>query len=144
MLSGIRRITACAILLLLSAATAYAQPDTVTTTTGEKIVGEIKKVEKDIVTIETPYSDSDFKIKRDQVVAIDSARQFMVETFDGPRLSGSLTSDVAKKTLQVGAVTVTLAEITFSIARDRYTPLPNSALNFDGMVSRFLASRVCS
>ena len=59
-------------------------------------------MEKDIVTIETPYSDSDFKIKWEQVVAIDSARQFMVETFDGRRLSGSLTTDVAKKALQVG------------------------------------------
>ena len=28
----------------------------------EKIVGEIKKVEKDVLTIETTYSDSDFKI----------------------------------------------------------------------------------
>ena len=103
MLSAIRRITVCAILLwLVSGSTAYAQPDTVTTATGEKIVGEIKKVEKDIVTIETPYSDSDFKIKWEQVVAIDSARQFMVETFDGRRLSGSLTTDVAKKAVQVG------------------------------------------
>src|SRR3954453_19816162 len=34
--------------------------------------------------------------------------------------------------------------MTFSIARERYTPLLSSALNFDGIVSRFLASRVCS
>ena len=44
MLSAIRRITVCAILLwLVSGSTAYAQPDTVTTATGEKIVGEINK-----------------------------------------------------------------------------------------------------
>src|SRR5687768_14201219 len=30
------------------------------------------------------------------------------------------------------------------IARDRYTPLLSSARNFDGIVSRFLASRVWS
>jgi len=113
MLSAIRRITVCATLLwLVAGSTAYAQPDTVTTGTGEKIVGELKKVEKDIVTIETPYSDSDFKIKWEQVVAIDSTRQFMVETFDGRRLAGPLTTDVTKKTLQVGAVTITLAEIS--------------------------------
>jgi len=52
MLSAIRRITVCATLLwLVAGSTAYAQPDTVTTGTGEKIVGELKKVEKDIVTI---------------------------------------------------------------------------------------------
>src|ERR1700754_976358 len=32
----------------------------------------------------------------------------------------------------------------FSIARERYTPLLSSPRNFDGIVSRFLASRVCS
>src|SRR4051812_22180666 len=63
MLSATRRIAACSILFgLVSVSAAHAQ-DTVTTATGEKIVGEIKSVEKDIVTIETPYSDSDFKIK---------------------------------------------------------------------------------
>src|SRR6478752_1129120 len=36
----------------------------------------------------------------------------MVETFDGRRLAGPLTTDVTKKTLQVGAVTITLAEIS--------------------------------
>ena len=30
------------------------------------------------------------------------------------------------------------------MARERYTPLLKSARNFDGMVSRFLASRLCS
>src|SRR3954451_1882882 len=34
--------------------------------------------------------------------------------------------------------------MTFSIARERYTPLLNSPRNFDGIVSRFLASSVCS
>src|SRR3712207_7512923 len=30
------------------------------------------------------------------------------------------------------------------IARDRYTPLLSSARNFDGIVKRFFASRLCS
>src|SRR5690348_8295283 len=34
--------------------------------------------------------------------------------------------------------------MTFSIARERYTPLLSSALNFDGIVSRFFVSRLCS
>ena len=59
--------------------------DTVTTATGEKLVGEIMKVEKDVLTFSTAYSDSDFKIKWDQVASIDSTRQFLIETFDGRR-----------------------------------------------------------
>jgi putative salt-induced outer membrane protein YdiY len=113
MLPAMRRITVCSILLLLAtAAAASAQTDTVTTATGEKIVGEIIKVEKDVLTMSTPYSDSDFKIKWDQVVAIDSARQFMIETFDGKRISGSLKADAANKSVQVGSVAIVLADVS--------------------------------
>ena len=42
---------------------AYGQQDVVITTSGDKLVGEIKRVEKDVLTIETPYSDADFKIE---------------------------------------------------------------------------------
>ena len=80
--------------------------------TGEKLVGEIKNMEKDVLTMSTPFSDSDFKIEWDQVVAIESARQFLIETFDGRRLSGSLTADVTKKILQVGTVAVPLTEVS--------------------------------
>jgi putative salt-induced outer membrane protein YdiY len=98
--------------LLATASTAPAQTDTVTTATGEKIVGEIINVEKDVLTLSTPYSDSDFKIKWDQVVAIDSARQFLIETFDGKRISGSLKADAANKSVQVGSVAIALADVS--------------------------------
>ena len=61
-------VTLCWIFPLLAAAAAASAQDTVTTSTGEKMVGEIKKVEKDVLTIETAYSDSDFKIEWDKVV----------------------------------------------------------------------------
>jgi hypothetical protein len=32
-----------------------------TAATGDRLVGEIKSVEKDVLTLETGYSDSDFK-----------------------------------------------------------------------------------
>ncbi len=37
------------------------------TTTGDRLVGEIKSVEKDVLTLETAYSDSDFKIEWEKV-----------------------------------------------------------------------------
>ena len=112
MLRGIGRVALCWILVMIATAAPASAQDTVTMATGEKLVGEIKKVEKDVLTMSTPFSDSDFKIEWDQVVAIESARQFLIETFDGRRLSGSLTADVTKKILQVGTVAVPLAEVS--------------------------------
>ena len=56
------------------AGVAYGQQDVVITTNGDKLVGEIKRVEKDVLTIETPYSDADFKIEWEDVVSIASDR----------------------------------------------------------------------
>ena len=88
---------------------AYAQ-DVVITTTGDRLVGEIKSVEKDVLTLDTDYSDFDFKIKWDKIASIESDRQFLVETFDGRRLSGTLTPDPEKKpVVQIAGTSVPIA-----------------------------------
>ena len=92
----------CLALLLGSATAASAAKDVVITTSGDRLVGEIKKVEKDVLTFSTDYSDSDFKIKWDKIASIESDRQFLVETFDGRRLSGPLKTAPEKR----GAVDV--------------------------------------
>jgi len=95
-----------------SAGVAYGQ-DVVITTSGDRLVGEIKRVEKDVLTLETAYSDTDFKIEWEDVAAIESKRQFLVETFDGRRLSGSLSPDPDKKPIvQIGGTSVPLAEVS--------------------------------
>ena len=121
MLSRMRCGTLLAVLLLFTtAAVASAQNDVVTTITGEKLVGEIKKVEKDVLTMSTAYSDSDFQIEWDQIASIQSGRQFLVETFDGRRLSGSLSADpTAKATVRVGDVSVPLADLSAMVPYDR-------------------------
>ena len=97
---------------LASAGVASAQ-DVVITTAGDRLVGEIKSVEKDVLTIETPYSDVDFKIKMENIASIESKRQFLVETFDGKRLSGSLTPGPDKKMLVlIAGTSVPLAEVS--------------------------------
>src|SRR3954465_9844083 len=73
---------------LLGTGVAYAAKDVVITTTGEKLMGEIQRVEKDVLVFSTDYSDADFKIKWDPVASIESDRQFLVETFDGKRGAG--------------------------------------------------------
>ena len=96
-----------------SAGVAYGATDVVILTNGDRLVGEIKGVEKDVLTIETDYSDSDFKIEWEKVASIESTRLFLVETFDGQRLSGSLKPDPAQKmVVQVGTTTVKLADVS--------------------------------
>jgi putative salt-induced outer membrane protein YdiY len=95
------------------AAVAYAQQDVIVTTTGERLVGEIIRVEKDVLTLSTGYSDVDFKIEWDKVASIESTRQFLVETFDGKRLTGSLTAvPAAKGAVQVAGATLQLADVS--------------------------------
>ena len=95
-----------------AAGVSYAANDVVITTTGDRLVGEIKKVEKDVLTLSTDYSDSDFKIKWEKIASIESDRQFIVETFDGHRLSGSLKRGTEKKAaVQVADTSVPLREI---------------------------------
>jgi len=90
---------------------AYAAKDVVVTTSGDRLIGEIKNVEKDVLTLSTDYSDSDFKIKWDKIVSIESDRQFLLETFDGKRLSGSLTPEQGKGSVQIGSTSVKLPEV---------------------------------
>ena len=95
------------------AAIAYAQQDVVITTTGERLVGEIIRVEKDVLTFSTGYSDADFKITWDKIASIESTRQFLVETFDGKRVSGPLKPDPEKKpVVQIADTRVQLPDVS--------------------------------
>jgi hypothetical protein len=96
----------------LSIAHAQAQ-DVVITTSGDKLIGEIVRVDKSVLTFSTAYSDTDFKIEWGDVASIESTRQFVVETFDGKRLAGSLTADpAAKASVQIAGTTVPLADVS--------------------------------
>jgi hypothetical protein len=75
-------------------------------------VGEIKKIEKDVLTFETDYSDVDFKIKWEKIASIESERYFLVETFDGKRLSGSLKPDPEKKAVQIADISVPMPQLS--------------------------------
>src|SRR5262245_38003804 len=98
--------------LLMCAGIVYAQKDVVITTSGDKLVGKIEKVEKDVLTLSTDYSDSDLKIKWDKIASIQSDRQFLVETFDGQRLMGPVKPEVEKKsTTLVADTSVQLPEV---------------------------------
>ena len=106
-------VTVAVFALFIGGAAVAGAQDVVITTSGERLVGEIKKVEKDVLTLETGYSDADFKIEWDKIASIESTRQFVMETFDGRRVAGSLTLDPDKKaTVQIGGIGVPLAEVS--------------------------------
>ena len=112
----IRRFTTIGIWLAVFAGgsgVADAANDVVVTTSGDRLVGEIKSVEKDILTLSTDYSDADFKIKWEKIASIESDRQFLLETFDGKRVSGTLQADAQKKAaVVVGDADVRLPDVS--------------------------------
>jgi putative salt-induced outer membrane protein YdiY len=116
------RCVTCAwvVLLFATAAVASGAKDVVTMTTGERLVGEIKKVEKDVLTLETTFSDADFKIEWEKIASLESDREFLIETFDGRRLSGTLKVDPAQKgNVLVGTVSVPLTELAAMVPYER-------------------------
>ena len=65
-------IVVCWAVVMSVASAAHAARDVVVTTTGDRLVGEIKSVTKDVLTLETDYSDADFKIKWEKIASIES------------------------------------------------------------------------
>jgi len=90
------RICLCIMAFIFSHAYAVAQnnKDTLLFANDNLIIGEIKKLDKGIVTIETDYSDSDFKIEWDKLRRIHSVSRFLITLRNGTRIVGNLQSDV--------------------------------------------------
>ena len=120
-----------------SAGVASAQ-DVVITTSGDRLVGEIKRVEKDVLTLSTDYSDVDFKIEWGKIASIESKRQFLVETFDGKRLSGSLALGPDKKPIVlIAGTSLPLAEVsTVQPFERKFWSRFDSALDFGYSMTR--------
>jgi len=74
MISGLIR----AIVLLLLSGSLAASQDIVVLANGDQLHGEVKTLDKSVLTIQTPYSDSDFKIEWEEVEQIISPRQFLI------------------------------------------------------------------
>jgi len=66
--------------------------DSILLSNNDLLVGEIKKMDKSVIILKTKYSDSDFKIKWQQVVNIKSDRVFIIAMNDGQRLNSSINS----------------------------------------------------
>jgi len=70
----------------------YAQKDSLILKNRNVIVGEIKSMDKGVLTIETPYSKSDFTIEWSGIKEIYSATGFLITLKGGDRINGKFSS----------------------------------------------------
>ena len=96
---------------------AFAQNDSLILNNGNVIVGELKDMDRAVVTMETPYSDQDFKIKWDGIKKIFTNTSYLITTKNGERYNGSLQYE-APDTLKIilddgGSLTVPFMDIVF-------------------------------
>jgi len=66
--------------------------DTISFKNGDQIIGELKSLDRGVITFETDYSDDDFKIEWKGVDHLSTATIFLITTSHGERLSGSITT----------------------------------------------------
>lgn len=80
------------LVFFLCALPAIAQNDTLILKNNDLMVGEIKSMDKGILTIETDYSDVDFKISWSGIKRVKSNRYYLITLSDGRRFNGSFKS----------------------------------------------------
>lgn len=79
-------------IVLVLTGTIKAQNDSLVFKNGNYLTGEIKSLHRGIFTIETDYSDSDFKIEWEKIEEIYSETYLLITTTDGTRYNGFIES----------------------------------------------------
>ena len=77
----------------------FAQNDTLVTKSNTILVGEIKEMVNGVVTLETSYSDKDFKIEWLEIRKMSSERLFRVILINGILLSGKISMFPSSNTM---------------------------------------------
>ena len=68
------------------------QPDSIIFKNGNYMVGEVKSLSKNVLSVETEYSDDDFTIEWDGIKEIYTKTFFLITLSDGRRFNGSIYS----------------------------------------------------
>ena len=79
-------------LLFLSAVVVFSENDSLILLNGNVIIGEFKDMDRGVATIETDYSDSDFKIEWDGIKEIYTVQSYLITTSDGERYNGKIAT----------------------------------------------------
>lgn len=64
---------------------AFSQNDTLVLTNGDRLIGEVKKMDRGVLIIKTPYSSSDLKVKWKKITTIKSKESFLITATNGNR-----------------------------------------------------------
>ncbi|MBN3521436.1 DUF481 domain-containing protein [Algoriphagus lutimaris] len=70
----------------------HAQTDSLILKNKDVIIGEIKSMDRGVLTIETDYSDSDFKISWDGIAQLYSNTKYLITLSNGKRYNGKVNS----------------------------------------------------
>lgn len=68
----------------------WAQNDSIRLRNNDLIVGEVKTLNKSVLTFKTSYSETDFKIDFDDVVSINTNGLFAIHLIDREQITGSM------------------------------------------------------
>jgi hypothetical protein len=86
---------------LLAVYPAHAQTDVVTLNNGDRLTGEIKSLDRGILSFDPEYSDT-IEITWEHVATLISAQNFEVTLASGERLFGTLLEGAAPATVHLG------------------------------------------
>lgn len=87
-----KRICLALTLVFSLSSLAYSQTDSLILRNNDLIVGEIKSMDRGVLTFKTDYSDVDFKVKWEKVNQMASNTIFLITLSDGRRYKGKLSS----------------------------------------------------
>ncbi|PRY85426.1 DUF481 domain-containing protein [Mongoliibacter ruber] len=111
------------LLVFLSSTTTNAQKDSLIVKNNHYLLGEVKSMEKGVLTFKTPYSKSDFKVKWNEVQSLFSESLFITSTKSARRVYGKISSPetgVIKVTTQDGEeYTFPLEEVLYIKSLER-------------------------
>ncbi|MCX7548212.1 DUF481 domain-containing protein [Xanthomarina sp. F1114] len=115
------------LLFLFFSSFSWSQNDTLVLKNKDKIIGEIKSMDRGVLTLKTSYSDSDFKITWLDIISIRSEQTYMLTLSDGTRVNSTLYT----KTGNEGKVTLNhTEELTTDIKNIVYIkPVENDFLS---------------
>ena len=105
------------VLIFLCALSSYAQRDSLVFKNNDIIVGDIESMDKGVLTIGTPYSDSDFKIEWHEIEGVFTSHNYLISLSDGRQFNGKIFS-LAKDSVQLttftyGTIYASMDQIVF-------------------------------
>lgn len=104
--------------------TTYAQWDVVYTVSGDELLGEIKNMRQSILTFDTKYADTEFKIEWSEVLGLETSGLSLIFTDDGDRFVGSIkpllgTGRLTRVITEEEEITMTLEKIVEIISLEK-------------------------